>query len=183
MQTDTMYIVSWSIICNFFFCCAVDETLIPHLYLQNVGDTGLAALGKGCPLLKEVMLSHCRRITDVGLSQLVKNCKTLESCHMVYCPCITSVGVATVCAGCNSLKKVLVEKWKVTDRTRRRHSTILTELCMDLWWRGHREANFNPHISIASYTISPGTFAVFKKSNAFLGWVLQSTVEEIANQM
>ena len=100
--------------------------------VQNVGDIGLAALGKGCPLLKEVILSHCRKITDVGLGQLVTNCKTLESCHMVYCPCITSVGVATVCAGCNSLKKVLVEKWKITDRTRRRHATILTELCMDL---------------------------------------------------
>jgi F-box/leucine-rich repeat protein 2/20 len=100
--------------------------------VQNVGDMGLVALGKGCPLLKEVVLSHCRRITDVGLSLLVNKCKKLESCHMVYCPGVTAVGVATVITSCNALKKVLVEKWKVTPRTRRRASAILMEFCMDL---------------------------------------------------
>lgn len=49
--------------------------------------------------------------------------------------------------------------------------------------KGRQGSTFQSHISIASYTISPGTFAVFTKSKAFLGWVLQCTVEEIATQV
>jgi hypothetical protein len=45
---------------------------------------------------------------------------------------VTSIGVATFCTGCNSFKKVIVENWKIIDHTRRRHATILIELCVDL---------------------------------------------------
>lgn len=99
---------------------------------QNLGDMALAELSEGCPLLKEVVLSHCRKITDAGLSHLVKSCTMLESCHMVYCPGITQAGVATVISSCPSLKKVLVEKYKVSERTRRRAGSVITYLCVDL---------------------------------------------------
>lgn len=92
----------------------------------------MVELGKGCPLLKDVVLSHCRQITDVGLSHLVKNCRMLESCHMVYCPGITAAGVATVVSGCANIKKVMVEKWKVSERTKRRAGTVISYLCVDL---------------------------------------------------
>ncbi|KAK6254626.1 hypothetical protein SCA6_015931 [Theobroma cacao] len=100
--------------------------------LQNLGDMALAELGEGCPLLKDIVLSHCRQITDIGLSHLVKNCQMLESCHMVYCPSITAAGVATVVSSCPSIKKVLVEKWKVSPRTKRRAGSVLSYLCVDL---------------------------------------------------
>lgn len=92
----------------------------------------MAELGKGCPLLKDVVISHCRRITDVGLSYLVKKCSVLESCHMVYCPYITATGVATVIASCPNINKVLVEKCKVSERTKRRAGSIISYLCVDL---------------------------------------------------
>lgn len=92
----------------------------------------MVELGEGCPLLKDVVLSHCRQITDVGLSHLVRNCTLLESCHMVYCPGITAAGVATVVSGCVNIKKVMVEKWKVSERTRRRAGTVISYLCVDL---------------------------------------------------
>uniref|UniRef100_A0A2P2KM93 F-box domain-containing protein n=1 Tax=Rhizophora mucronata TaxID=61149 RepID=A0A2P2KM93_RHIMU len=100
--------------------------------LQDLGDMSMLELGEGCPLLKEIVLSHCRQITDVGLSHLVKNCTMLESCHMVYCPGITAAGVATVVSGCPNIKKVLVEKWKVSERTKRRAGSIISYLCVDL---------------------------------------------------
>lgn len=92
----------------------------------------MAALGEGCPLLKDIVLSHCHQITDVGLSHLVKRCTMLESCHMVYCPSISSAGVATVVSSCVNMKKVLVEKWKVSQRTKRRAGSIISYLCVDL---------------------------------------------------
>jgi len=92
----------------------------------------MAELGEHCTLLKEIVLSHCRKITDVGLSHLVKSCRMLESCQMVYCAGITSAGVATVVSSCPNIKKVLVEKWKVSQRTKRRAGSIIAYLCVDL---------------------------------------------------
>lgn len=92
----------------------------------------MVELGEGCPLLKEVLLSHCHRITDVGIAHLVTNCTLLESCHMVYCPGVTAAGVATVVSSCPNIKKVLVEKWKVSQRTKRRAGSVISYLCMDL---------------------------------------------------
>ncbi|CAJ1941182.1 unnamed protein product [Sphenostylis stenocarpa] len=110
----------------------------PQLYyldvsvLQNLGDMALAELGEHCSLLKEIVVSHCRQITDVGLTHLVKSCSMLESCQMVYCSGITSAGVATVVSSCPNIKKVLVEKWKVSQRTKRRAGSVIAYLCVDL---------------------------------------------------
>lgn len=92
----------------------------------------MVELGEGCPLLKDIVLSHCRQITDVGLAHLVRNCTMLESCHMVYCQGITATGVATVVSSCSNIKKVMVEKWKVSPRTKRRAGSVITYLCVDL---------------------------------------------------
>ncbi|KAJ7531412.1 hypothetical protein O6H91_14G042700 [Diphasiastrum complanatum] len=109
--------------------------LLLHLDIsvcKNVGDSGITAISAGCLHLREIILSHCRNVTDVALSFLVKNCLKLELCHMVFCPSITSWGVATVISGCTNIQKVLVENSKITARTRRRGSAVLTELCMEL---------------------------------------------------
>lgn len=92
----------------------------------------MAELGEGCPLLKDIVLSHCRQITDIGLAHLVRNCTMLESCHMVYCPGITAVGVATVVSSCVNIKKVMVEKRKVSQRTQRRAGSVISYFCVDL---------------------------------------------------
>src|SRR4051812_44959754 len=99
---------------------------------QNLGDMALAELGEGCALLKDVVLSHCKQITDIGVSHLVKNCTLLETCHMVYCPGITAAGVATVVSSCINIKKVQVEKWKVSQRTKRKAGSVISYLCVDL---------------------------------------------------
>lgn len=92
----------------------------------------MAEIGEGCPSLKDIVLSHCRQITDVGLAHLVKKCTMLETCHMVYCPGITTAGVATVVSTCPNIKKVLVEKSKVSERTRRRAGSVISYICVDL---------------------------------------------------
>lgn len=107
-------------------------SLLCSIQLQNLGDMAMTELGEHCPLIREIVISHCRQITDVGLSHLVKSCTMLESCHMVYCSGITSAGVATVVSSCLNIKKVLVEKWKVTPRTKRRAGSVISYLCVDL---------------------------------------------------
>jgi F-box/leucine-rich repeat protein 2/20 len=92
----------------------------------------LAELGENCALLKEIVLSHCRQITDVRLAHLVKSSTMLESCHMVYCSNITSAGVATVVSSCPNIKKIVVEKSKVSARTKRRAGSVISYLCVDL---------------------------------------------------
>lgn len=97
-----------------------------------IGDMALAEIGEGCPNLKEIALSHCPEVTNVGLGHLVRGCQQLESCQMVYCRQISSAGVATVISSCSKLKKLLVEEWKVSERTRRRAGSVLTFLCTGL---------------------------------------------------
>jgi F-box and leucine-rich repeat protein 2/20 len=92
----------------------------------------LAEIGEGCPKLKDIALSHCPEVTNVGLGHLVRGCQQLESCQMVYCRQISSSGVATVISSCSKLKKLLVEEWKVSERTRRRGGSVLTFLCTGL---------------------------------------------------
>ncbi|KAG2263326.1 hypothetical protein Bca52824_070405 [Brassica carinata] len=101
--------------------------------LQNIGDMSLSELGEGCPMLKDLVLSHCHNVTDNGLNHLVNRCKLLETCHMVYCPGITSAGVATVVSSCSHIKKVLIEKCKVSERTIRRAGSIISYLCLIIW--------------------------------------------------
>lgn len=101
-------------------------------YLQNLGDIALAALGEGCHVLKDIVISHCPQITDAGLAHLVRGCTQLETIQMVYCPSITSAGVATVISSCNHMKKVQIEKWKVSNRTMRRSAAVLSFLCVEL---------------------------------------------------
>ncbi|XP_062182549.1 F-box/LRR-repeat protein 4-like isoform X2 [Phragmites australis] len=100
--------------------------------LRIIGDMALAEIGEGCPKLKEIALSHCPEVTDVGLGHLIKGCLQLESCQMVYCSQITSAGVATVISSCSKMKKLLVEEWKVSQRTRRRAGPVLSFLCTGL---------------------------------------------------
>ncbi|KAG7026270.1 F-box/LRR-repeat protein 4, partial [Cucurbita argyrosperma subsp. argyrosperma] len=78
------------------------------------------------------MRLYTLRLTDAGLMHLVKRCTMLESCQMVYCPGITAAGVATVVSSCPSVKKILVEKWKVSERTKRRAGSVISYLCVDL---------------------------------------------------
>ena len=118
--------VNFNLIVIFFCLQFLFTTCLSIPLWKNLRDMALAELGEGCPLLKDIVLSHCCQITDFGLSHLVKNCQMLESCHMVYCPSITAAGVATVISSCPHIKKVLVEKWKVSPRTERRSGSVLS---------------------------------------------------------
>ena len=100
--------------------------------MQDPGDMTLAELANGCPELMNLIISHCPNITDAGLGYLVKGCTRLQSLQIVYCPGITSAGVATVISGCTSIKKVLVEKRKVSPRTHRQADSVLSFLHVDL---------------------------------------------------
>ncbi|KAJ0555971.1 hypothetical protein HanIR_Chr07g0308361 [Helianthus annuus] len=51
---------------------------------------------------------------------------------MVYCPGVSSAGVATVISTCVNIKKVLIEKSKVSERTLRRARSIISYLSIDL---------------------------------------------------
>ena len=75
-------------------------------------DRAIGELVEGCPLLKDIVLSKCCRITDVGLSHLVKKCAMLESCWLDDCVGITAAGVASLFSSA-SLKKIVVDEWKV----------------------------------------------------------------------
>ncbi|KAL2530506.1 Valyl-tRNA synthetase [Forsythia ovata] len=48
--------------------------------LNNMGNRAMAAVGEGCPLLTNLVMSDCPQITDVGLDYIAKRCTLMESC-------------------------------------------------------------------------------------------------------
>ncbi|CAL8996964.1 unnamed protein product [Prunus brigantina] len=59
---------------------------------QGVTDTGLEAVGKGCPNLKQFCLRKCLFISDSGLVSFCKAAGSLESLHLEECHRITQYG-------------------------------------------------------------------------------------------
>lgn len=121
-------------------CCAALRSLT--LWdCENVTDVGLAAIGKGCRLLEKLDLMKCPGVGDRGLEAVAKGCPLLsvvniDSCVNVgnaslealgtwsgalssfsasNCPQVGSAGIAAVTRGCNKLKKLKLEKIRLSN--------------------------------------------------------------------
>ncbi|KAL1548521.1 hypothetical protein AAHA92_16741 [Salvia divinorum] len=99
---------------------------------HQIGDAGIIAIARRSPDLNSLDISVLQNMGYNSIYDGTRKCTLLESCHMVYCPGITEAGVATIVATCTRLKNILVEKWKVNSRTKRRAGSIISYLCVDL---------------------------------------------------
>ncbi|EFJ09989.1 hypothetical protein SELMODRAFT_447499 [Selaginella moellendorffii] len=64
--------------------------------------------------LIHLRLRRCRKVTDATLEFIGQKCRALSNLVITSCDGISPAGVAMVLAGCPSLKKLWVEKEKVT---------------------------------------------------------------------
>ncbi|CAI9779271.1 unnamed protein product [Fraxinus pennsylvanica] len=96
---------------------------------DGVGEAGIIAIARGCPLLNYLDVGGLKNLGDKGIVALseARNCVSLEACNMIYCPGISKAGVTTLITGCQKLKKLLVEEEKVSQRTKRRAACLLVE--------------------------------------------------------
>ena len=74
-------------------------TSVDLSFCERVGDAGVRALARCCPLLTHVCLCDCRKLTDGGVESLVRRCKRLESLSLELCTRVTDVGVQAVARG------------------------------------------------------------------------------------
>ncbi|KAJ9537248.1 hypothetical protein OSB04_029981 [Centaurea solstitialis] len=95
---------------------------------ENLHDEGLEEIGKGFPLLKDAIVSYCSKITDVGLAHFVGSCKVLENLQVVHCLAVTANGFDEIISCGKHLKKVLIEKSKVSDQTEKQAASVITFL-------------------------------------------------------
>ncbi|KAK6913854.1 Leucine-rich repeat, partial [Dillenia turbinata] len=102
-------------------------------YCQRIGNSALLEVGRGCKFLQALYLVDCSNIGDDAICGTARGCRNLKRLHVRRCYEIgNKAGVATVISGCANIKKVLVEKWKVSERTKGRAGAILTNLSVDL---------------------------------------------------
>ena len=58
-------------------------------------DISTSALGYTCPLLTDIDLSYCKKITDTGLLALLFSCHLLTKISLIECGGVTDIGNAT----------------------------------------------------------------------------------------
>ncbi|GAV80765.1 F-box domain-containing protein/LRR_6 domain-containing protein [Cephalotus follicularis] len=74
---------------------------------SRVTDTGLEAIGKNCPNLKQFCLSKCAFLSDNGLVSFAKAVVSLESLQLEECHRITQLGLFGSLLNCGAKMKAL----------------------------------------------------------------------------
>ncbi|KAF7830292.1 EIN3-binding F-box protein 1 [Senna tora] len=74
---------------------------------QGVTDTGLDAVGKGCPNLKYLYLHRSAYLSDNGLASFVKSALSLENLQLEECHRITQFGLFGVLFNCGATLRSL----------------------------------------------------------------------------
>eukprot|EP00252_Welwitschia_mirabilis_P001964 TRINITY_DN1192_c0_g1_i1.p1 TRINITY_DN1192_c0_g1~~TRINITY_DN1192_c0_g1_i1.p1 ORF type:complete len:661 (+),score=79.20 TRINITY_DN1192_c0_g1_i1:469-2451(+) len=77
--------------------------------VRGVTDEGLAAVGNGCPALRELSLWDCPLIGDKGLVAIAKGCPLLEKLDLLNCPLVTDAALEAVAENCPKLSLLNLE--------------------------------------------------------------------------
>ncbi|KHN33088.1 F-box/LRR-repeat protein 4 [Glycine soja] len=117
--------------------CRSLETL--SLDSEFIHNKGVLSVIKGCPHLKVLKL-QCINLTDDVLKVVGARCLSLELLALYSFQRFTDKGLCAIGNGCKKLKNLtlsdcyflLVEKWKVSQRTKRQAGTVISYLCVNL---------------------------------------------------
>lgn len=78
---------------------------------RGITDLSIEALGKGCPILKQICVRKCCFVSDNGLVAFAKATNSLESLQLEECNRITQIGILTALSTVTSkLKSVSLVK-------------------------------------------------------------------------
>eukprot|EP00249_Psilotum_nudum_P016755 c25973_g1_i1 orf=445-1950(+) len=86
---------------------------------DHLSDNELVAMLASCQNLLQLKLCRCHRLTDKAMYFISQRSSMLESIEVTNCYEITSLGICSLLSGCPSLRKVGVEKSKITNATKR----------------------------------------------------------------
>ncbi|XP_024391687.1 EIN3-binding F-box protein 1 isoform X2 [Physcomitrium patens] len=81
-----------------------------------VGDRGLQEIARGCPLLSTVSIDSCSNVGDASLKALGTWSASLTSFSVTSCSMVGSAGISAVALGCNKLKKLKLEKVRLSNK-------------------------------------------------------------------
>ncbi|XP_031488093.1 EIN3-binding F-box protein 2-like [Nymphaea colorata] len=76
-------------------------------FCKGMTDSGLEAIGLGCPVLKHLCLRRCFFISDNGLCVFARAAGTLESLQLEECNQITQTGILSSLSDCKAKLKTL----------------------------------------------------------------------------
>ncbi|XP_019173929.1 PREDICTED: EIN3-binding F-box protein 1-like [Ipomoea nil] len=76
---------------------------------RGVTDSGLKAIGRGCPSLRALSLWNISSISDEGLFEIASGCHQLEKLDLCQCPGITDKSLMAIAKSCPNLASVTIE--------------------------------------------------------------------------
>lgn len=77
--------------------------------IRGVTDSGLKAVGRGCPSLRALSLWNISSISDEGLFEIATGCHQLEKLDLCQCPAITDKSLMAIAKSCPNLTSVTIE--------------------------------------------------------------------------
>ena len=81
---------------------------------SGTSDVGIKAIARGSPLLSDIRLRHCNRLTDEGVIVLAQCCPKLHTIDLTGCTRVTNVGIESIAAGCPLLKTIYLSERRFT---------------------------------------------------------------------
>eukprot|EP00850_Spirogloea_muscicola_P003680 SM000015S01180 [mRNA] locus=s15:239146:240404:+ [translate_table: standard] len=94
--------------CESLGCCSALEDVDLYRCAQ-VTDTGMAAIARGCPRLRQANLSYCARLTDAAFRALA-GCRALQNLEVRGLQGLTSEGLAALAEGCTRITEMDVKR-------------------------------------------------------------------------
>jgi F-box and leucine-rich repeat protein 2/20 len=81
---------------------------------SDITDAGLLMIAQGCPQLKDITLSYCKKISDKGLLALTVNLPGMTSIDLSHASKMTHVGIFTIAERCPALVKISIFDYRST---------------------------------------------------------------------
>ncbi|MCL7037379.1 hypothetical protein MKW94_006606 [Papaver nudicaule] len=75
----------------------------------SINTRAVITISKGCPLLKELILTNCEDVQLEGWDAIGRNCENLERLTVYGCKSLCDQGLQALDNGCNKLSKLCVD--------------------------------------------------------------------------
>jgi hypothetical protein len=98
-----------------------------------VDDMVLCRVAAACPLMRQLSLGPCERVSDVGLRSLAAHCHDLRAINF-WCGDITDAGIAALVRGCPLLQCVDIDCCQRAEMTTG-NDMYSTNLLLDGRWQ------------------------------------------------
>ncbi|MCL7044404.1 hypothetical protein MKW94_012944 [Papaver nudicaule] len=88
---------------------SLESRELAEFEVGSINTRAVITISKGCPLLKELILTNCEDVQLEGWDAIGRNCENLERLTVYGCKSLCDQGLQALDNGCNKLSKLCVD--------------------------------------------------------------------------